>query len=135
MNKNNSKDIMTILLIYHHPGNCVIEFQQISHTNKIFLVLICNPFLDTDIFLHSLKAPKKLWFSIVFRGYRKRPAVWNGLTLSCMKADAAVQRWLYRSNHQGRSIKDGILTNFAEFTGKHLHQSLFLNKVTGLQLY
>ena len=33
--------------------------------------------------------------------------------------------------------KKGVLANFAKFTGKHLHQSLFFNKVTGLrpQLY
>ena len=29
-------------------------------------------------------------------------------------------------------LKKGVLTNFATFTGKHLCQSLFLNKVEGL---
>ena len=28
--------------------------------------------------------------------------------------------------------KKGVLKNFAKFTGKHLFQSLFLNKVAGL---
>ena len=32
------------------------------------------------------------------------------------------------------SIKKGVLRNFAEFTGKHLCQSLFFNKVAGLSL-
>ena len=26
----------------------------------------------------------------------------------------------------------GVLKNFSKFTGKHLHQSLFINKVAGL---
>ena len=31
------------------------------------------------------------------------------------------------------SVRKGVLRNFAKFTGKHLCQSLFLNKVTGLR--
>ena len=30
------------------------------------------------------------------------------------------------------SVKRGVLKNFANFTGKHLYQSLFFNKVAGL---
>ena len=42
-----------------------------------------------------------------------------------------------RSSHQRCSIKIGVLKNFAKFTGKHLCQSLFFNKVADgrLQLY
>ena len=32
------------------------------------------------------------------------------------------------------SVKKGALGNFAKFTGKHLRQSLFFNKVAGLRL-
>ena len=39
----------------------------------------------------------------------------------------------YRSSHQGWSIKKGVLRNFTKFTGKHLCQSLFFNKVAGLR--
>ena len=35
------------------------------------------------------------------------------------------------SSHQRCSVKKGVLRNFAKLTGKHLCQSLFLNKVTG----
>ena len=38
-----------------------------------------------------------------------------------------------RSSHQRCSIIKGVLINFAKFTGKHLCQSLFLNKVAGLR--
>ena len=31
--------------------------------------------------------------------------------------------------------KQGAVTNFAKFTGKHLFQSLFLNKVAGLRYF
>ena len=38
-----------------------------------------------------------------------------------------------RSSHRGCSVKKGFLRNFAKFTGKHLFQRLFLNKVAGLR--
>ena len=39
----------------------------------------------------------------------------------------------YRSSHQMCSLKKGVLRNFAKFTGKHLCQSIFFNKVAGLR--
>ena len=40
---------------------------------------------------------------------------------------------MYRSSQQRFSIEKGVLGNFIKFTGKHLCQSLFLNKVAGLR--
>ena len=40
---------------------------------------------------------------------------------------------LFRSSHQRCSIKIGVLKNLTKFTGKHLCQSLFFNKVAGLR--
>ena len=39
-------------------------------------------FHATGLFLHPLKTSKNLWFSDVFRGYRKRSVAWNGLIIS-----------------------------------------------------
>ena len=36
-----------------------------------------------------------------------------------------------RSSHRRCSVRKGVLRNFAKFTGKHLCQSLFFNKVAG----
>ena len=41
--------------------------------------------------------------------------------------------FMFRSSHQMCSIEIGVLKNFTKFTGKHLCQSLFLNKVAGLR--
>ena len=38
----------------------------------------------------------------------------------------------FRSSHRRRSVKESVLRNFAKFTGKHLCQSIFLNKIAGL---
>ena len=38
-----------------------------------------------------------------------------------------------RSSHPEMFSKKGVLKNFAKFTGKHLCQSLFVNKVPGLR--
>ena len=44
--------------------------------------------------------------------------------------------FFYRSEAVVQSLfcKKGVLENFANFTGKHLCQSLFFNKVAGLRL-
>ena len=39
---------------------------------------------------------------------------------------------LFRSSHQRCSMKKGVRENFAKFTGKHLCQSLFVNKAATL---
>ena len=39
---------------------------------------------------------------------------------------------IYRSSPQRRSIKKDVFRNLTKFTGKHLCQSLFFNKVAGL---
>ena len=38
-----------------------------------------------------------------------------------------------RSSHRRCSIKKAVLKNFTKFTGKHLRQSLFFNKVAALR--
>ena len=43
------------------------------------------------------------------------------------------QTVLFRSSHQRCSKKKGVLKNFVKFTGKHLCQSLFFNKVEELR--
>ena len=40
---------------------------------------------------------------------------------------------LYRSSHRRCSLKKGVLGNFTKFTGKHLYQSHFFNKVASLR--
>ena len=39
----------------------------------------------------------------------------------------------YSSSHRRCSVRKGVLRNFPKFTGKHLCQSLFLNKVAALR--
>ena len=39
---------------------------------------------------------------------------------------------LSRSSYRRCSVKGGVLRNFAKFTGKHLCQGFFFNKVAGL---
>ena len=41
--------------------------------------------------------------------------------------------YTYRSSHQRCSVRKDVLRNFAKFTGKHLWQGLYFNKVAGLR--
>ena len=45
----------------------------------------------------------------------------------------AWQIQIVRSSNQRSSVKKGVIRNIAKFTGKHLCQSLFFNKVAGLR--
>ena len=40
---------------------------------------------------------------------------------------------MYRSSHRRCSVRKSVVRNFAKFTGKHLCQSLFFNKVAGMR--
>ena len=40
----------------------------------------------------------------------------------------------YRSSRSEGFCKKGVLRIFAKFTGKHLYQSVFFNKIAGLSL-
>ena len=53
-------------------------------------------------------------------GNRKRQKVYTRLGL------------FYRSSRPDVFCKDGVLRNFAKFTGKHLFQNLYFNKVAGV---
>ena len=44
-----------------------------------------------------------------------------------------ISMWWFRSSHQRCAIEIGVLKNFTKFSGKHLCQSLFFNKVAGLR--
>ena len=44
-----------------------------------------------------------------------------------------MQLLTFRDNHRRCSVRKGALRSFAKFTGKHLRQSLFFNKVAGLR--
>ena len=44
-----------------------------------------------------------------------------------------MKRIKYRSSHQRCSVKKGVLRKLTKFTGKHLCQSHFLNKVTAIR--
>ena len=75
-----------------------------------------------------LKTSENLGF-LCFQGVQK--------DISGMKWVASIYLYIpskyYRSSLQRCSIRKGALRNFAKFTGKHLCQSLFFNKVAGLR--
>ena len=58
----------------------------------------------------------------------------NGAKNISMKNEIKLkQNKQFRNSHRRCSLRNGILRNCAKFTGKHLCQSLFFNKVAGLR--
>ena len=56
----------------------------------------------------------------------------NSVTFFAGKHDCTINK--DKSSHQRCSLKKSVLKNVTKFTGKHLRQSLFFNKVAGLTL-
>ena len=84
------------------------------------------------------KHQKTLKFSDVFRGYTKATPRCNGLMFFDNFIDSVRGLDYYasnRSSHRRCSVRKGVLRNFAKFTGKHLCQSLFFNKVAGTSVF
>ena len=54
-------------------------------------------------------------------------------SLTTMKLQLSSLTPVYRSSRPKLFCKKGVLKNFTKFTGKHLCQSLFLNKIAGLR--
>ena len=83
----------------------------------------------TGFKLLSLLSHKYLWFII-----KKKFVNYRTLEKIIIVLDIINQ---FRSSHQRCSMQKGVLRNFIKFTGKHLCQSLFFNKVvaSGLQHY
>ena len=102
-------------------------------------------FLVTNIFLFFLEEVTKFWITYwsiqISRDKLNVTRVYSEVILFVKFTDTRTyhQRMRYknvccRSCHRRCSIKKGFLRNFAKFTGKHLLQSLFFNKVVGLQV-
>ena len=100
------QDITTTINQY----NTFHHLRQISTAKSLHLLKIFFPRSITTFFYHYGREKK------VERGIK-----WNSVSSS-------------RSSHRRFSVKKGVLRNFAKFTGKHLCQRLFFNKVAGLGL-
>ena len=59
-------------------------------------------------FLYPLKTSENLWFSDIFRGYRKRPLAWNLVVRDLATRLEQAQSWFNAHNEhivKGRSVK------------------------------
>ena len=62
--------------------------------------------------------------------WREEQTLWD--VMSPLYRDKNEKDKSFRSSHREMFCKKGVLRNFTKFTGEHLCQSLFLNKVAGL---
>ena len=63
------------------------------------------------------------------------PRVQDMAAVYCYILAKVYNKTICKSSRPEVFCKKGVLRNFAKFTGKHLCQNLFLNKVAGLRLY
>ena len=100
------------------------------------VLLLCVLFRVRKSGNSLFEIPKKLlhnWsFIRPFPKYSKDGKLFRRDTYGCLFQNIFS---INRSSHQSCSIKNGVHRNFTKFTGKHLCQSLFFNKVTGLRCF
>ena len=104
------KASINFIYIFQFANECI----EISHIN-----FLSNSFSGHPISLSCLMSIKITSWKL-FEIYLKYTLV-------------QLRWYILRSSYQRCSIKKGVLRNFAKFTGKHLCQSLFFNKVAGLR--
>ena len=76
---------------------------------------------------YNLKAQK-----LFYRNWKNIPSIFLWNCEYWTKKSTYAMLIKLRSSHQRCSMKKDVLRNFTKFTGKHLCQSLFFNKVAGL---
>ena len=111
-----------------------ITFQNFSRNslfqfNKIFVLVIrkSGVVIENVSNQHCVKHQNFTYFAGM--EILKKPTVanWANCTKPCGSCA------LHRSSRPDVFYKKGVLGNFAKFTGKHLCQSLYFNKVAGLR--
>ena len=85
---------------------------------KLFFFLHQQKYVSTELIMNQLGQVSAISF------WQQNETWWNF---------KKVYAYL-RSSHRTCFVKKGVLKNFADFTGKHLCQRLFFNKVGGLRL-
>ena len=68
----------------------------------------------------TIKTPEQRCFGVLIVNFEQTLHIFSGVSI-------------VRSSHRRCSIKKGVLRNFTKFKGKHLCQSLFINKNAGLR--
>ena len=103
------------------------QFTKVQH--QYSFKFINNNFAENYLVYNQTKSFASLW----------GPKLWKNLLDEQQKALEVsflkISQIISRSSRPEVFCKKGIPRNFGKFTGKHLCQSLFFNKVTGLQLY
>ena len=94
-----------------YDGRSIHSFRKLSLT-------------DVRSTYFMLRKPALLYFYISYKSRVGKNSSVNDIFLSIF--------FFFRSSHPEMFCKKGVLRNFVKFTGKHLCQGLFFDKVTGL---
>ena len=107
-----------------------LVFFSIGRSKNIYLkILSCTEEVLIAKMRFFLSHPHIWDFSIGKPSYLRRGFLFvSWLVFALLNIDSSQ----YRSSRPKMFCKKGVLRNFAKFTGKHLCQRLFFNKVAGL---
>ena len=116
--------VIIIIIIDISLINIIISPSHYTNYIYAFLCLIFISFLSFFLAVHCL------FISFTLHSYLQHYNVNKLILLVLCYIDHISSH--YRSSHHRCSVRKGVLRSFAKFTGKHLCQILFFNKVAGL---
>ena len=87
-----------------------------------------NPFNTNDLFWYPLKTSKNLWFSDVFRGYRKRSVTWNVLTYYFLTRLKVSSNFIYYKTAFWKPVRNE-LNLFAKSMGSKWYVDTFIPRL------
>ena len=137
-----------ILLLFLTLNKYMLADNSVETTeNRVFCWVFPRFGLNMETYYGDFYIPRKhrktVKFSVVFRDYRnvryakmqkKNLSIWIFLRIMILlRFVLHFKNSKQRSSHRRCSLRKGVLRNFAKFAGKHLCQSLFFNKATGLR--
>ena len=117
-----------VMLKMLNNGTVFLTFIWIAmYFVSLCLTSVLSLFQHLKITLNQLMV---VWFQLT-KTIRKINLVHRCFLKSNSFLEGSIFYMSDRSSHRRWSVRKSVLKNFKEFTGKHLHQSLFFNKVAG----
>ena len=109
-----------LLYVRDDPSSCLLTERKLQdNTESLFI---------------EINTRKKKWLLCCSHNANKNNVSKHLLCLSKSLDTNTLANIITRSSRTEVFCKKGVLRNFAKFTGKHLCQSLFFNKVAGLEI-
>ena len=121
------------LVALNIPWNIIVNF---IYRNSILVCISANMLISNILWrktTHLSLVFQQGFFKVFLLEKKLGSIVFRSLCKATEVFISFLRHW--KRSHQRCSLKKCVLKNFVKFTGKHLCQSIFFNKIAGLGLW